>query len=131
MHSSAVWLNPHPSLGRMRKDPEITVFGESLCASVMDVFRKMLIQCRTSEMDLLKSCTQVCEQNRVEISVALMLIYALRLQTGICNASVGCTPVDFLIFFSQETFTVRTKTCFCFSSLTSFQKSSDIGLQGK
>ncbi|XP_055017253.1 rho guanine nucleotide exchange factor TIAM2 isoform X1 [Boleophthalmus pectinirostris] len=26
MHSSAVWLNPHPSLGRMRKDPEMTVF---------------------------------------------------------------------------------------------------------
>uniref|UniRef100_A0A3B5R328 TIAM Rac1 associated GEF 2 n=1 Tax=Xiphophorus maculatus TaxID=8083 RepID=A0A3B5R328_XIPMA len=26
MHSSVVWLNPHPSLGRMRKDPEITVF---------------------------------------------------------------------------------------------------------
>lgn len=29
MHSSVVWLNPHPSLGRMRKDPEMTVFGES------------------------------------------------------------------------------------------------------
>ena len=28
-HSPAVWLNPHPSLGRMRKDPEMTVFGES------------------------------------------------------------------------------------------------------
>ncbi|XP_061698908.1 rho guanine nucleotide exchange factor TIAM2 isoform X2 [Syngnathoides biaculeatus] len=26
LHSTAVWLNPHPSLGRMRKDPEITVF---------------------------------------------------------------------------------------------------------
>lgn len=26
MHSSAVWLNPHSSLGRMRKDPEMTVF---------------------------------------------------------------------------------------------------------
>ncbi|XP_028251019.1 T-lymphoma invasion and metastasis-inducing protein 2 isoform X2 [Parambassis ranga] len=26
MHSSVVWLNPHPSLGRMRKDPELTVF---------------------------------------------------------------------------------------------------------
>ncbi|XP_062324916.1 rho guanine nucleotide exchange factor TIAM2 isoform X1 [Osmerus eperlanus] len=26
MHSSAAWLNPHPSLGRMRKDPELTVF---------------------------------------------------------------------------------------------------------
>ncbi|KAG7276600.1 hypothetical protein CRUP_024321 [Coryphaenoides rupestris] len=26
MHSSAVWLNPHPSMGRMRKDPEMTVF---------------------------------------------------------------------------------------------------------
>lgn len=31
MHSSVVWLNPHPSLGRMRKDPEMTVFGESAC----------------------------------------------------------------------------------------------------
>lgn len=29
MHSSVVWLNPHPSLGRMRKDPEMTVFGET------------------------------------------------------------------------------------------------------
>lgn len=27
-HSTAVWLNPHPSLGRLRKDPEMTVFGE-------------------------------------------------------------------------------------------------------
>uniref|UniRef100_A0A3Q4AFD5 Uncharacterized protein n=1 Tax=Mola mola TaxID=94237 RepID=A0A3Q4AFD5_MOLML len=26
MHSSVVWLNPHPSLGRIRKDPEMTVF---------------------------------------------------------------------------------------------------------
>ncbi|XP_029136241.2 rho guanine nucleotide exchange factor TIAM2 isoform X1 [Labrus bergylta] len=26
MHSSTIWLNPHPSLGRMRKDPEMTVF---------------------------------------------------------------------------------------------------------
>nr|XP_061798474.1 rho guanine nucleotide exchange factor TIAM2 [Nerophis lumbriciformis] len=26
LHSTAVWLNPHPSLGRMRKDPEMTVF---------------------------------------------------------------------------------------------------------
>ncbi|XP_061751525.1 rho guanine nucleotide exchange factor TIAM2 [Nerophis ophidion] len=26
LHSTAVWLNPHSSLGRMRKDPEMTVF---------------------------------------------------------------------------------------------------------
>ncbi|XP_064187738.1 rho guanine nucleotide exchange factor TIAM2 [Anguilla rostrata] len=26
MHSSVAWLNPFPSLGRMRKDPELTVF---------------------------------------------------------------------------------------------------------
>lgn len=26
MHSSVLWLNPLPSLGRMRKDPELTVF---------------------------------------------------------------------------------------------------------
>ncbi|XP_010877489.2 T-lymphoma invasion and metastasis-inducing protein 2 isoform X2 [Esox lucius] len=26
MHSSVVWLNPHPSLGRMRREPELTVF---------------------------------------------------------------------------------------------------------
>lgn len=30
-HSTAVWLNPHPSLGRIRKDPEMTVFGERAC----------------------------------------------------------------------------------------------------
>ncbi|KAL2081987.1 hypothetical protein ACEWY4_021805 [Coilia grayii] len=26
LHSSGLWLNPHPSLGRMRKDPELTLF---------------------------------------------------------------------------------------------------------
>ncbi|KAJ8356120.1 hypothetical protein SKAU_G00189140 [Synaphobranchus kaupii] len=26
LHSSVVWMNPFPSLGRMRKDPELTVF---------------------------------------------------------------------------------------------------------
>ncbi|XP_077094759.1 rho guanine nucleotide exchange factor TIAM2 isoform X1 [Siphateles boraxobius] len=26
MHSSVIWLNPFPSLGRMKKDPELTVF---------------------------------------------------------------------------------------------------------
>ncbi|TRY54206.1 hypothetical protein DNTS_030470 [Danionella cerebrum] len=26
MHSSVLWLNPFPSLGRMKKDPELTVF---------------------------------------------------------------------------------------------------------
>lgn len=34
VHSSVVWLNPHPSLGRMRKEPEITVFGESWVAGL-------------------------------------------------------------------------------------------------
>lgn len=36
LHSSVVWLNPHPSLGRMRKDPEMTVFGESAHSSYHD-----------------------------------------------------------------------------------------------
>lgn len=27
MHSSVLWLNPLPSLGRMKKEPELTVFG--------------------------------------------------------------------------------------------------------
>uniref|UniRef100_A0A8C9V2E9 TIAM Rac1 associated GEF 2 n=1 Tax=Scleropages formosus TaxID=113540 RepID=A0A8C9V2E9_SCLFO len=27
MHSTVVWLNPFPSMGRMRKDPELTVFA--------------------------------------------------------------------------------------------------------
>lgn len=30
MHSSVSWLNPFPSLGRMKKDPELNVFGEAL-----------------------------------------------------------------------------------------------------
>ncbi|XP_018599179.2 T-lymphoma invasion and metastasis-inducing protein 2-like [Scleropages formosus] len=39
MHSSAVWLNPFPSLGRMRKDPKLTVF----------VFKKaVILVCRES-----------------------------------------------------------------------------------
>lgn len=29
MHSSVIWLNPFPSLGRMKKDPELTVFGKA------------------------------------------------------------------------------------------------------
>lgn len=33
LHSTVVWLNPHPSLGRMRKDPEMTVFGKSAHSS--------------------------------------------------------------------------------------------------
>jgi len=33
MHSSVIWLNPFPSLGRMKKDPELTVFGEALLFS--------------------------------------------------------------------------------------------------
>lgn len=33
-HSTAVWLNPHPSLGRIRKDPEMTVFGERALLAV-------------------------------------------------------------------------------------------------
>lgn len=27
VHSSVVWLNPLPSLGRLRKEPELTLFG--------------------------------------------------------------------------------------------------------
>lgn len=27
VHSSVVWLNPLPRLGRLRKDPELTLFG--------------------------------------------------------------------------------------------------------
>lgn len=33
VHSSVVWLNPQPSLGRIRKDPEMTVFGELLAVN--------------------------------------------------------------------------------------------------
>lgn len=29
IHSSALWQNPLPSLGRMRKDPELTLFRKS------------------------------------------------------------------------------------------------------
>lgn len=30
MHSTVTWLNPFPSLGKARKDLELTVFGECL-----------------------------------------------------------------------------------------------------
>lgn len=40
MHSSVVWLNPHPSLGRMRKEPEMTVFGESGHCSIVAYLSK-------------------------------------------------------------------------------------------
>lgn len=42
MHSSVVWLNPHPSLGRMRKDPEMTVFGESAAPAPLPL---LLLHC--------------------------------------------------------------------------------------
>ncbi|XP_066531573.1 rho guanine nucleotide exchange factor TIAM2 [Hoplias malabaricus] len=39
MHSSVIWLNPFPSLGRMKKEPELTVF----------VFKKaVILVCRES-----------------------------------------------------------------------------------
>uniref|UniRef100_A0A3B5MCW6 TIAM Rac1 associated GEF 2 n=1 Tax=Xiphophorus couchianus TaxID=32473 RepID=A0A3B5MCW6_9TELE len=47
MHSSVVWLNPHPSLGRMRKDPEITVF----------VFKKAVILVYRENYKLKKKMT--------------------------------------------------------------------------
>ncbi|KAM4541359.1 rho guanine nucleotide exchange factor TIAM2 [Fundulus diaphanus] len=47
MHSSAVWLNPHPSLGRMRKDPEMTVF----------VFKKAVILVYRENYKLKKKMT--------------------------------------------------------------------------
>lgn len=28
VHGSALWLNPMTSLGRMRKEPELTIFSE-------------------------------------------------------------------------------------------------------
>ncbi|XP_028824217.1 T-lymphoma invasion and metastasis-inducing protein 2 isoform X2 [Denticeps clupeoides] len=40
MHSTVIWLNPFPSLGRMRKDPELTVF----------VFKKaVILVCRENK----------------------------------------------------------------------------------
>lgn len=34
VHSSVLWLNPLPRLGRPRKEPELTLFGESSSDSV-------------------------------------------------------------------------------------------------
>ncbi|XP_038127486.1 T-lymphoma invasion and metastasis-inducing protein 2 [Cyprinodon tularosa] len=47
MHSSVDWLNPHPSLGRMRKDPLITVF----------VFKKAVILVYRENFKLKKKMT--------------------------------------------------------------------------
>ncbi|CAJ1073885.1 T-lymphoma invasion and metastasis-inducing protein 2 [Xyrichtys novacula] len=47
MHSSTIWLNPHPSLGRMRKDPEMTVF----------VFKKAVILVYRENTKLKKKMT--------------------------------------------------------------------------
>uniref|UniRef100_A0A671RSC9 T-lymphoma invasion and metastasis-inducing protein 2-like n=1 Tax=Sinocyclocheilus anshuiensis TaxID=1608454 RepID=A0A671RSC9_9TELE len=38
VHSSVIWLNPFPSLGRMKKDPELNVFGEALVFSHETLF---------------------------------------------------------------------------------------------
>uniref|UniRef100_A0A672NV07 TIAM Rac1 associated GEF 2 n=1 Tax=Sinocyclocheilus grahami TaxID=75366 RepID=A0A672NV07_SINGR len=38
VHSSVIWLNPFPSLGRMKKDPELNVFGEALVFSHETIF---------------------------------------------------------------------------------------------
>lgn len=37
MHSSVIWLNPFPSLGRIKKDPELTVFGKDFLFSYNNV----------------------------------------------------------------------------------------------
>ncbi|XP_054652575.1 rho guanine nucleotide exchange factor TIAM2 isoform X2 [Dunckerocampus dactyliophorus] len=50
LHSTAVWLNPHPSLGRMRKDPEMTVF----------VFKKAVILVYRENNKLKKKMTNPC-----------------------------------------------------------------------
>ncbi len=38
VHSLVIWLNPFPSLGRMKKDPEFNVFGEALVFSHETIF---------------------------------------------------------------------------------------------
>ncbi|KAL4624054.1 T-lymphoma invasion and metastasis-inducing protein 2 isoform X1 [Arapaima gigas] len=47
MHSTVVWLNPFPSMGRMRKDPELTVF----------VFKKAVILVYRESYKLKKKMT--------------------------------------------------------------------------
>lgn len=52
MHSSVVWLNPHPSLGRMRKEPEMTVFGESGHCSIVTVAYLSKLKAKISALSL-------------------------------------------------------------------------------
>lgn len=87
MHSSVVWLNPHPSLGRMRKDPEMTVFGESalfiFTVSLNCHLWMFAVEKVNRYKPVLGLLHRVVCRNRILISTAVTLIYALRLQAGI------------------------------------------------
>ncbi|KAM7376528.1 hypothetical protein PAMP_006255 [Pampus punctatissimus] len=48
LHSSVVWLNPHPSLGRMRKDPEMTVFAVILVYRENNKLKKKMTNPRSA-----------------------------------------------------------------------------------
>lgn len=104
MHSSVVWLNPHPSLGRVRKDPEMTVFGKSAVPPL--------------ETSIPLGTTG---------QINWISVLAVR---GCVTQTLRQYPAFILSGFPREAFTSRTKPLICFS-VTSLQESSDTGLQGK
>lgn len=88
MHSSVVWLNPHPSLGRMRKDPEMTVFGESALFIFTVSLNCHLWMFAVEKVNRYKPAVlgllhRIVCRSRILISIAVTLINALRLQAGI------------------------------------------------
>lgn len=130
MHSSVVWLNPHPSLGRIRKDPEMTVFGES--ASPTHIFYchpwmvtdKTLISTNSTVYWVCCTARQEClQQHCFNIRSWNTAIYFMLASKSFCG----------LLSFSRLSprgIQIQKWDTDVFS-LTSFQESGDIGLQGK
>ncbi|KAM9354287.1 rho guanine nucleotide exchange factor TIAM2 isoform 2-T4 [Pholidichthys leucotaenia] len=77
MHSSVVWINPHPSLGRLRKDPQITVF----------VFRKAVILVYRENNKLKKKMTNPRSHGELDPFKFRWLIPLSALQVRLGNAA--------------------------------------------
>lgn len=135
MHSSVVWLNPHPSLGRIRKDPEMTVFGESAPSPPPPHFYRhprmvtdeTLISTNSTVYWVCCTARQECLQQRSFNIRSWNAAVYFKASCWHLKASVGCFPS---VSFSPRGIRIQKWDTDVFS-LTSFQESGDIGLQGK
>lgn len=118
-HSTAVWLNPHPSLGRIRKDPEMTVFGERTRPQTSAARLRKLTLAYQEHAVVLKSLKSLnCWCNRS--------CFALK-RFEAASKNICFPPVSPLLPGGVG----APHSDAALVSLPSFQESCDIGLQGK